>query len=189
MKGKLVIFSAPSGAGKTTIVRAMLSHFAQLEFSVSACSRSKREAEVDGRDYYFLGLEGFRKKISEDAFLEWEEVYKDHYYGTLRSEVDRIWAAGKHVIFDVDVYGGINIKKQFGERALSVFVMPPSVEVLEDRLRKRSSDDESSLRKRLDKARHEIGKAHEFDEIIVNDELDRSIEEAKQIVAEFLDEK
>ena len=189
MKGKLVIFSAPSGAGKTTIVRAMLSHFPQLEFSVSACSRSKREAEVDGRDYYFLGLEGFRKKISEGAFLEWEEVYKDHYYGTLRSEVDRIWAAGKHVIFDVDVYGGINTKKQFRERALSVFVMPPSVEVLEDRLRKRSTDDEFSLRKRLDKARHEIGKAHEFDEIIVNDELDRAVEEAKQIVAEFLDEE
>ena len=185
----MIIFSAPSGAGKTTIVRAMLDFFPELEFSVSACSRPRRETEVDGRDYYFLGVEGFKKKISEGAFLEWEEVYKNNYYGTLRSEVDRIWAAGRHVIFDVDVYGGINIKRQFGDNALSVFVMPPSMEILEERLRKRATDDEASLGKRLEKARHEIGKAGEFDIVLRNDDLDRATEEAKQIVAGFLHEK
>jgi len=189
MEGKMIIFSAPSGAGKTTIVRAMLDFFPGLEFSVSACSRPKRETEIDGRDYYFLGVEGFRRKISEGAFLEWQEVYKDHYYGTLRSEVERIWASGRQVIFDVDVYGGINIKKQYGERALSVFVMPPSLEILEERLRKRSTDDEASLSKRLEKARQEIGKAGEFDIILMNDDLERAIEEAKHIVAGFLNGK
>lgn len=186
MQGKLVIFSAPSGAGKTTIVHALLKAKLGLEFSISACSRPKRSNEVDGQDYYFLGLEGFKQKIEEDALLEWEEVYKDHFYGTLRSEVERIWEKNKHVIFDVDVYGGINIKQQFGERALAVFVMPPSIEVLEERLRGRSTDSDENIQKRMSKARHEISKAEKFDNIIVNDDLDTAIEEAIALVTNFL---
>lgn len=186
MDGKLIIFSAPSGAGKTTIVHAMLERMQELEFSISACSRDMRKGEVDGKDYYFLGLDGFRKRIAENAFLEWEEVYKEHYYGTLLSEVERIWDEGKHVIFDVDVYGGVNIKKQFPEKALAIFVMPPSVEVLEDRLRKRSTDKEENIKKRMDKARHEISKAGEFDMIIVNNDLDTAIAEALAAIKEFI---
>lgn len=187
MNGKLVIFSAPSGAGKTTLVHAMLKEFNSLEFSISACSRPKRSGETDGKDYYFLGIKGFKKKISEGAFLEWEEVYKDHYYGTLRSEVDRIWNKGHHVIFDVDVYGGLNLKKQFGERALSIFVMPPDVRTLEDRLRKRSTDDEVSIRKRIDKALHEMDMAEEFDKVIINNNLEEAIAEAVKTVNQFLE--
>lgn len=186
MEGKLVIFSAPSGAGKTTIVRALLDANLDLEFSISACSRPMRGDEIDGKDYYFLGVEGFKKKIEEGAFLEWEEVYKDHYYGTLLSEVDRIWDKGKHVIFDVDVYGGISIKKKFKEKALAIFVMPPSIEVLEDRLRKRSTDSEENIIKRIDKAKHEISKADEFDLIIVNDNLESAIADASKTVRDFL---
>ncbi|MCK4569011.1 MAG: guanylate kinase [Bacteroidales bacterium] len=189
MEGKLVIFSAPSGAGKTTLVHALLKDFHVLEFSISACSRPKRKNELDGKDYYFLGVEGFKKKIEEDAFLEWEEVYHDHFYGTLKSEVTRIWAKEHHVIFDVDVYGGLNIKRQFGNKALAIFVMPPSLEVLEKRLRNRSSDDETSILKRIQKARHEIDKADEFDSIIVNDELDKAIEEVKKTIADFLNDE
>jgi len=186
MEGKLIIFSAPSGAGKTTIVHAMLERIEKLEFSISACSRDMRKNEVDGKDYYFLGVDGFRKKIAENAFLEWEEVYKDHYYGTLHSEVDRIWAAGKHVIFDVDVYGGVNIKKQFQEQSLAIFVMPPSVETLAERLRNRSTDEEENIKKRMDKARHEISKAGEFDKVIVNDDLETAIAEAFTAVKAFI---
>ncbi len=186
MDGRLIIFSAPSGAGKTTLVHAILDEGINLEFSISACSRPKRNGETDGKDYYFLGVEGFQKMIDEDAFLEWEEVYKDHYYGTLKSEVDRIWASGKHVIFDVDVYGGISIKKIFKEKALAIFIMPPSVGILEDRLRKRSTDSEESIQKRMDKARHEISKAEEFDLIITNDDLETAISEALSSVKEFL---
>lgn len=188
MPGKLIIFSAPSGAGKTTIVQAMLERVPQLEFSISACSRPKRKNETGGRDYYFLGIEGFRRKISEGAFLEWEEVYPEHYYGTLLSEVYRIWDAGRHVIFDVDVFGGLNIKSKFPEQALAIFVMPPSLEELEKRLRDRSTEDEDSLRKRLEKARYEISKAGEFDKVIVNDELDKAIEEAFNTVKAFVEE-
>ncbi len=186
MKGKLVIFSAPSGAGKTTIVHAMLDQIPELEFSISACSRPIRINEVDGKDYYFLGVEGFRKKIEEDAFLEWEEVYKDHYYGTLRSEIDRIWAKGKQVIFDVDVYGGLNIKSQFLSNALAIFIMPPTLEILEERLRNRSTDTEENILKRMEKARHEISKAGEFDKIIINDGLDAAIAEALEAVIAFI---
>ncbi|MEE4255718.1 MAG: guanylate kinase [Bacteroidales bacterium] len=187
MKGKLVIFSAPSGAGKTTLVHAMLKEFSSLEFSVSACSRPKRSSETDGKDYYFLGIEGFKKRIAEGAFLEWEEVYKDHYYGTLRSEVDRIWARGHHVIFDVDVYGGLNIKKQFGERALAIFVKPPDIKTLEKRLRNRSTDDEESIKKRIEKALHEMDMAEEFDRIIINENLEEAIAEAVKTVSQFLE--
>jgi len=186
MEGKLVIFSAPSGAGKTTIVRAILNHLHELEFSVSACSRPMRKNEIDGRDYYFLGIEGFKEKIEADAFLEWEEVYKNHYYGTLRSEVERIWTKGKHVIFDVDVYGGLNIKQQYGDQALSIFVMPPSVLTLEERLRNRSTDVEENIQKRMEKARHEISMAGKFDKIIINDKLDTAIAEALATLTEFL---
>lgn len=186
MAGKLVIFSAPSGAGKTTIVHALLETGFDLEFSISACSRPIRGNETDGTDYYFLGIEEFKKKIDEGAFLEWEEVYTDHFYGSLQSEVERIWAKNRNVIFDVDVYGGISIKKKFREKALAIFVMPPSVEVLEERLRNRSTDSEENIKKRIKKAMHEISKAKEFDVVIVNDKLETAIAEAKNIISDFL---
>ena len=184
--GKLIIFSAPSGAGKTTLVKHLLAAGLGLEFSVSATSRQKRAGETDGKDYYFLTAAAFREKIKEDAFLEWEEVYQDHFYGTLKSEVQRIWSKGKHVIFDVDVVGGLNIKQQYGEKALSVFVMPPTPEHLEDRLRKRSTESEENLKKRLDKARHELSFAGRFDKILINDDLDKAKQEAELLVKEFI---
>jgi len=189
MDGKLIIVSAPSGAGKTTIVKSILGAGLNLEFSISACSRAKRPKEVDGRDYYFLSAEEFRQKISEDAFIEWEEVYKDHFYGTLKSEVDRIWESGNHVIFDVDVIGGLNIKKIYKETALAIFIMPPSVEELEKRLRGRSTESEENLRKRLNKSKHELTYAFSFDKIIVNDELATAVAEAEEVIKDFLEEK
>jgi guanylate kinase len=188
MKGKLLIISAPSGAGKTTLVRALLAAGLGLEFSVSACSRPKRNKEVDGRDYYFLGIDGFRQKIAEGAFLEWEEVYKDHFYGTLKPEVERIRQAGRHVIFDVDVYGGLNIKRQYPDESLAIFVMPPSVEVLEERLRNRMTDSEENIARRIGKARQEMELASDFDRIIVNDEIGRATAEAIRVVSEFLNQ-
>ena len=140
-KGKVIIFSAPSGAGKTTLVKYLLTCAElNLNFSVSACSRQKRSNEVDGKDYYFFTVEEFKKKISDNEFIEWQEVYKDNYYGTLKSEIERIWQSKRHAIFDVDVQGGINLKKTFGDKALSIFVMPPSIEVLEKRLRRRKTE-------------------------------------------------
>lgn len=186
MEGKLFIFSAPSGAGKTSIVRALLQKMPQLEFSVSATSRPRRPGEADGVDYYFLSPEAFREKIDQGEFLEWEEVYKGSYYGTLFSEVRRIWEKGHHVVFDVDVAGGINIKKQFGDHALAIFVMPPSLEVLEKRLVNRKTETPESLRKRLSKAEYELSFSDEFDQIVVNDNLDLAIEEAEKLVLEFL---
>jgi guanylate kinase len=186
MDGRVVIFSAPSGAGKTTIVKELLNQQFGLEFSISACSRPKRENEVDGKDYYFLSIEDFEQKIQNDEFLEWEEVYKDQFYGTLRSEVDRIWAKGKDVIFDVDVVGGVNIKNIFGDKALAVFVMPPSIDVLKARLLGRSTEDESSLKKRLEKAEFEMTCADNFDVQIINDELDVAIDKAKATLFSFL---
>lgn len=186
MDGKLIIVSAPSGAGKTTIVKSILDAGFNLEFSISACSRAKRPTEVDGKDYYFLSVEEFKQKIAQDAFIEWEEVYKDHFYGTLKSEVNRIWESGNHVIFDVDVIGGLNIKKIYKEIALAIFIMPPSVEELETRLRKRSTESEESLRKRMSKAKHELTFAFSFDKIIVNDDLEKAIEETHEIVETFL---
>ncbi len=186
MDGKVVIFSAPSGAGKTTIVKEMLKQEFGLEFSISACSRPKRENEVDGKDYYFMSIEEFKNKIEKDEFLEWEEVYKDQFYGTLRSEIDRIWAKGKDVIFDVDVVGGVNIKKIFKDKALAIFIMPPSMEVLSDRIRGRSTEDEESLNKRLQKAEHEMTYADQFDVQIVNDDLEVAIDETSALVFSFL---
>ena len=186
-QGKLIIFSAPSGSGKTTLVHHLLSKpELKLAFSVSATSRGKRLNEVDGRDYYFLSPEEFRTRIEKGDFLEWEEVYENQYYGTLRSEIDRIGAEGKTVIFDVDVVGGLNIKKQFGERALGVFVQPPSVRALESRLKKRSTESAESLAKRIAKAEQELSFADQFDVVVVNDDLELAKEEAYRVVAEFI---
>jgi guanylate kinase len=186
MKGKLIIFSAPSGAGKTTIVHQVMKEDSRFSFSISATSRLPRAHEQDAIDYYFLSPEQFRKKINQNEFLEWEEVYENQYYGTLRSEVERIRRVGKHVIFDVDVIGGLNIKKNFGAEALSIFVMPPSEKVLAQRLRGRGTEDEKSLQKRLSKARQELEYAPQFDVQIVNDNLDRAIDETKDVIEKFV---
>jgi guanylate kinase len=185
-KGKCIIFSAPSGAGKTTIVHYLLKESLGLEFSVSACSREPRKNEINGKDYYFLGLEGFKDQIDKEAFIEWEEVYTNNFYGTLKSEIERIWANGKSVIFDVDVIGGLNLKRIFGEQALSVFVKPPSYEVLEKRLRNRSTEIEDKIQQRMKKANEEFAYAPEFDIILINDNLDEAFKKAKEMVSEFL---
>lgn len=184
--GKCVIFSAPSGAGKTTIVHHLLEQNLGLEFSVSACSRDPRGAEVDGKDYYFLGIEGFKQKIADGAFAEWEEVYPDNFYGTLKSELERIWSHGKTVIFDVDVIGGLNLKKYVGEQALAVFVQPPSYEVLEQRLTNRSTESEEKINMRLAKAMQELSEADKFDYILLNDDLEKACAEARTVVERFL---
>ena len=184
--GKLVIFSAPSGAGKTTIVQHLLSSNLNLEFSISAASRKKRPDEVDGKDYYFIDADKFRNKIENNEFLEWEEVYIDHYYGTLKSEVERIRNTGKHVIFDVDVVGGLNIKKYYRENALAIFVMPPTAEHLEKRLRARSTENEDQLKKRIEKAEQELKYADQFDQILVNDDLATAQRQAEKMVIEFI---
>lgn len=185
-EGKCIIFSAPSGAGKTTIVHHLLDQNIGLEFSVSACSRDPRPNETDGKDYYFLGVEGFKNKIEEDAFVEWEEVYTNNFYGTLKSEVERIWSHGRAVIFDVDVIGGLNLKKIFGENALAVFVEPPSIEELESRLRGRSTETEDKIAQRLAKSREEISYSEQFDVILVNDDLEKACKEAEMLVTNFL---
>ncbi|MDO9186196.1 MAG: guanylate kinase [Bacteroidota bacterium] len=186
MDGKLIIFSAPSGAGKTTIVHHLLEEFPQLEFSVSACSRPMRKGETHGVDYYFFSLEEFKQKISDNDFIEWEEVYKDNFYGTLKVEIERIWKKGMHVIFDVDVVGGLNLKNQFGDLALAVFVMPPSIKHLEMRLRSRDTETDESIARRIGKAENELKTADLFDKIILNDKLENAFEEAEKIVSEFL---
>jgi len=185
-QGKAIIFSAPSGAGKTTIVHHLLSCNLGLEFSVSACSRAMRKGEANGVDYYFLSVEEFRKKIANKEFLEWEEVYTDHFYGTLQSEIERIWKKGHHVIFDVDVVGGINLKKIFGPNALSVFVKAPSIAHLEARLKTRSTETPESIARRMAKAEIEMGYAEKFDHILLNDDLQRASDEAEQVVKQFL---
>jgi len=184
-KGKCIIFSAPSGAGKTTIVHYLLGQSLGLEFSVSACSREPRGNEIDGKDYYFLGLEGFREQIEKEAFIEWEEVYTNNFYGTLKSEIERIWANEKTVIFDLDVIGGLNLKRIFGEQALSIFVKPPSYEELEKRLRSRSTETEDKIQQRMDKANAELAYAHKFDIILINDDLDEACKKAKEMVSNF----
>ncbi len=185
-EGKCVIFSAPSGAGKTTIVRHLLATEKRLAFSVSACSREPRSNETDGKDYHFLGVEGFKQKIEEDAFVEWEEVYENNFYGTLKSEIEKIWSEGKSVVFDVDVVGGLNLKKQFGDQALAVFVQPPSIEELENRLRSRSTESEEKILIRMGKARQELAHAVGFDVVLRNIHLDQACAEAETLVDQFL---
>ena len=185
-EGKVIIFSAPSGAGKTTIVRALLDELSELSFSISACSRDPRGQELNGKDYHFIGIDEFKKKIKNNEFAEWEEVYQDHFYGTLNSELTRIWNANKTVVFDVDVVGGMSLKKKFGKKALAIFVMPPSLVVLEERLRNRNTDSEQKIQQRLDKAEHEISLSSGFDVILKNDKLDTAISEAKSIINQFL---
>jgi len=186
-KGKLLVFSAPSGSGKTTIVRHLLAlDYLNLEFSISATSRPSRGEEVDGKDYYFLSIKEFKNKIKNNEFLEWEEVYRDSFYGTLKSEVERIWAKGKHVIFDIDVAGGLRIKKKYPAETLAVFVKPPSVDELKIRLKKRKTESEEKINMRIAKASIELATAPQFDIIIKNVNLDRALQEAERLVADFV---
>lgn len=183
---KLVVFSAPSGSGKTTIVRELLKRFPQFEFSISATSRAPRGAERHGVDYYFLSAEEFRRAVAEDRFVEWEEVYSGTCYGTLRSEMERIWRKGNVIVFDVDVMGGLNLKRIFGERACALFIMPPSIETLRERLVGRGTDSPETIECRLAKAEFELSKAPGFDHVIVNDDLQTAIGEAASILSDFL---
>ena len=189
MTGKVIIVSAPSGAGKTSIVKHVLDFLPELRFSTFATTRAMREGEINGRDYHFLTVDDFKRGIDRDEFLEWEEVYHNQFYGTLKSEIRRIWDEGKVVIFDVDVKGGLNIKKFFGDNALAVFIEPPTVQELENRLRKRGTETEESLRKRVEKAEYELSFAPQFDKIIVNDNLDDARAEMLHTIREFLDEE
>lgn len=185
-KGKCIIFSAPSGAGKTTIVHHLLKQNLGLEFSISACSRDPRPNERDGIDYHFLGIEGFKQKIEAEAFVEWEEVYAGNYYGTLKSEIEKIWEKGNTVIFDVDVIGGLNLKKIFKENALAVFVQPPSYEELERRLRHRSTETEDKIQQRMAKARTELEFSKDFDIVLTNDNLKKACQEAENFITKFI---
>ena len=185
--GKLIVFSAPSGSGKTTIVRHLLSkEDLNLEFSISAASRASRGEEVNGKDYYFMSTEDFKKHIKNEDFLEWEEVYRDNFYGTLKSEVERIWAKGKNVIFDIDVSGGLRIKHKFPEETLAVFVKPPSVDELKRRLKERSTESDDKINMRIAKASVELATAPQFDVIIKNYDLDIALEEAYQLVKNYV---
>ncbi len=186
-KGKLIVFSAPSGSGKTTIVRHLLEKpELDLEFSISAATREARGEEQDGKDYYFMSIDDFKKHIKAEDFVEWEEVYRDNFYGTLKSEVERIWSHGKNVIFDIDVAGGLRIKKKFPEETLAVFVKPPSIDELKIRLKKRSTESEDKINMRIAKASVELATAPQFDTIIKNYDLDVAKEEAYNLVKEFV---
>lgn len=186
-QGKLIVFSAPSGSGKTTIVRHLLKQEElNLEFSISATSREKRGKEIHGKDYYYLSLQEFKKRIKNDEFLEWEEVYRDNFYGTLKEEVERIWAKGKHVIFDIDVSGGLRIKRKFPEKTLSIFVKPPDLNELVRRLKDRGEESEDKINMRVSKAPAELATAPLFDEIVVNKDLDIALEKAYNLVSDFL---
>jgi guanylate kinase len=184
---KLIIFSAPSGSGKTTIVKHLLAiKPLNLAFSISATSRAPRGEEQHGKEYYFLSAETFKKRIADNDFLEWEEVYKDFYYGTLKEEVERLWAMGKNIVFDIDVAGGLRIKKQFPKQTLAIFIQPPSIAVLEERLRARNTESNEKIAMRLAKAEQELAAAHQFDVIIKNDGLQKALDEAERIVTEFI---
>ena len=185
--GKLIVFSAPSGSGKTTIVQYLLNQKElNLEFSVSATSREPRGDEKEGENYYFISLKEFKNHIKNGDFLEWEEVYRDNFYGTLKTEVERIWALGKHVIFDIDVVGGLRIKKKFPEKTLAVFVKPPSIDELKIRLKKRKTESEERINMRIAKASVELATAPQFDYIIENNDLDTALTEAKKLVSTFI---
>lgn len=186
ISGKLVIVAGPSGSGKTTIVRHLLGVFPRLAFSISACSRGKRDKERDGEDYYFLSVEEFRAKINNGDFLEWEEVYPGSYYGTLRSEVERLWMADRDVIFDIDVKGALNLKKHFPEKSITVFIQPPSVHALEQRLIERNTETPGILAQRIGKAKEELSYSIKFDEVINNVELQQALRDAENIVGRFL---
>lgn len=188
MEGKLLIFCAPSGSGKSTIVQHMMKLGFGLEFSISATSRQAREGELDGREYHFISPGQFREKIENDDFIEWEEVYPDQYYGTLKTEIDRIWAGGHHALFDIDVVGGLNLKKAYGNKALGIFVRAPSKDILEKRLRSRGTDDEASIEKRIGKAEYELRFAPEFDHVLINDSLETALADAENILRNFLSE-
>jgi len=186
-QGKAIIFSAPSGAGKTTIVRHLMELAdLRLSFSVSATTRQMRDYEVDGKDYYFITPEEFLRRAKNGEFIEWEEVYTNQYYGTLYSEVERIWNNGGHVIFDLDVVGGLNLKKILGDKALSIFVKAPSIAVLEERLRKRSTESAEKIDQRVAKAHQEMAFEPRFDRVIVNEELELALREAEECVRQFL---
>jgi len=185
-QGKLIIFSAPSGAGKTTIVHHLLGKIPQLAFSVSATTRAKRGNEVDGKDYYFISKEEFLHRIAKKEFVEFEEVYTDNFYGTLRTEIERLWNQGKHVIFDIDVEGGLHLKKKFEEHALAVFVQPPSLEVLIERLTSRATDSAEKLAERIEKAEKELKYVSKFDVILQNNDLQKACTDAEQLVRDFL---
>jgi len=188
MTGKLLIFSAPSGSGKTTIVKHLLQKDFKLDFSISATSRAPRGNEKHGKDYYFLTQEDFRNKIKNNEFLEWEEVYEGCFYGTLKSEVERIRETGKNVVFDVDVVGGLNIKKFYGDQALSIFIQPPSIDELENRLRGRSTDSEQVIAQRITKANYELSFSDKFDKIIINDVLEDAFQETEETLNAFLNQ-
>ena len=185
-QGKAVIISAPSGAGKTTLVNKLLKAKLPLLFSVSACSRAPRDGEEDKKDYYFLSIEEFKEKIKAQDFVEWEEVYKGNFYGTLKKEIERIWEEKKHVVFDVDVVGGISLKEYFKENSISIFIKPPSMEVLSERLKKRNADDRKAIKNRLEKSFEEMKSIDKFDKIIVNDELNISTKNIIETVEKFL---
>lgn len=187
MEGKLIIFSAPSGSGKTTIVRHLLHKFPQhLAFSISACTRSRRDYEVDGRDYYFLSVAEFRKRIAQQEFAEWEEVYAGNYYGTLKAEIERLWAEGRHVLFDVDVKGGLKLKEAYGDRALSIFVKVSSEDEIKRRLNSRGTETEATLATRLAKVRYELSFEQEFDEVLINDDLEATLHKAEKLIEKFI---
>jgi len=184
---KLIILSAPSGAGKSTIINALMQKDLNLEFSISACNRAPRKGEKHAVDYYFLSTQEFKEKIEQDAFIEWEEVYDKHYYGTLKSELERVESRGNHMIFDIDIVGGLNIKKQFGDQALALFIMPPSIAELERRLRSRATDSEENILKRIAKAEDEMAQSDLFDEIVINENIEDAIKNTKLKIKAFLD--
>ncbi|MBK8737201.1 MAG: guanylate kinase [Saprospiraceae bacterium] len=183
---KMFIVTAPSGAGKTTIVQHLLATFPDLAFSVSATTRQPRTHEINGREYYFMSIKEFQDKIAKEAFIEYEQVYENQYYGTLKSEVDRLWAEGKSVIFDIDVQGALHLKKIYGEEALSIFIAPPSLKVLKERLKNRKTENKTSFAKRMRKVRFELSFKDKFDKVIVNNILDIALAEAENIVASFI---
>ena len=186
MNGKLIIFSAPSGAGKTTVVKELLKEFSNFEFSISATSRAPRGEEKNGVEYHFLTNDEFKSRVANDEFVEWEEVYSGTCYGTLKAEMERIWAKGNVILFDVDVMGGIKLKSIFGDAACSIFIMPPSIEALRERLIGRATDAPEVIEKRVNKAEFEISKASQFDNVVVNDVLADAVAEAKSVIDKFL---